>query len=37
MSLEQQLDLAVQGGSVGAVKKLQSQTGTKNFFYQRLD
>lgn len=31
-SLEQQLDLAMQGGSVDAVKKLQSQTGMKDFF-----
>lgn len=31
-SLEQQLDLAMQGGSVDAVKKLQSQTGTKEFY-----
>lgn len=31
-SLEQQLDLAMQGSSVDAVKKLQSQTGTKDFF-----
>ncbi|UOH80036.1 hypothetical protein LQV05_002685 [Cryptococcus neoformans] len=31
-SLEQQLDLAMQGGSLDRVKKLQSQTGTKDFF-----
>ncbi|OXC81900.1 hypothetical protein J005_05994 [Cryptococcus neoformans] len=31
-SLEQQLDLAMQGSLVDAVKKLQSQTGTKDFF-----
>lgn len=31
-SLEQQLDLAMQGGSLDRVKKLQSQTGTKGFF-----
>lgn len=31
-SLEQQLNLAMQGGLVDAVKKLQSQTGMKEFF-----
>lgn len=36
-SLEQQLDLAMQGGTVDAVKKLQTQTGTKDFFYEWLN